>query len=53
MSQTEILQRLQRAQRLIATLTQHLHKAEAVRDTCIRQMSDNDGAHDRRVVAVR
>lgn len=46
-------QRLQRAQRLIASLTENLRKAEAIRDCLIRQLCDAEGAHDQRFVGVR
>ena len=53
MSESDIKQRLDRAQRLVAELTAHLSKAEALRDTLIRRLCDAEGAHDRRPVAVR
>lgn len=53
MNESEIKQRLQKAQRLIAELTANLAKAEAIRDCLIRRLCDLEGAHDRRHVAVR
>ena len=53
MSEHEIKERLQRTQRLVAELSENLRKAEALRDSLIRQLCDAEGAHDRRVVGVR
>ncbi|MEX2141604.1 MAG: hypothetical protein WD894_20225 [Pirellulales bacterium] len=45
--------RLLRIEGLIAQLTQQLRAAEAIRDTIILRLADNDGCHDRRPTAVR
>lgn len=37
----------------IAWLTQELRRAEGQRDSLLRELTDLDGAHDRRPVAVR
>lgn len=37
----------------IAWLTVELRRAEGIRDTLLRELLDNEGAHDRRPVAVR
>ncbi len=50
---TDVLKRLQEAQRIIAELTVNLRKAEAIRDHCIRQLCDSAGAHDQRPQGVR
>ena len=53
MTDSEIKQRLEKANRLVATLTENLKKAEAIRDSLVRQLCDVEGAHDRHPVAVR
>ena len=48
MSEAEIKSKLLQVQSLIANLTSNLSKAEAIRDSLIRQLSDHEGCHDRR-----
>ncbi len=44
---------LQHVQERVAILTAELRRAEAEHDRLVLHLADNDGASDRRVVAVR
>ena len=52
-STADVQQQLHHVEHCIATLTAEQQRLESNRDTLIRQLADSDGAHDRRVVAVR
>lgn len=53
MTESEIRQRLDKVQRLVAELSANLRKAEAMRDSLIRQLCDSEGCHDRQPCGVR
>jgi hypothetical protein len=47
------IRQLGKVQATIAHLTELLRQAEATRDVLINRLTDTEGAHDRRPVAVR
>ncbi len=52
-STVDVQQQLQHVQERAAALTTELRQAEAERDSLLCRLTDSDGAHDRRPVAVR
>jgi hypothetical protein len=53
MNNSTTIRQLQKANELVASITQQLRRAEAIRDALVAKLADSEGLHDRQPCGVR